>query len=98
MIPNGNAILDDKVKVQKAIDYLGILSASDKECADNYKMAISALLKQIPKLVDERPWTVSKCPCCGEHLGEDLEDGYVRNYRHMEMCPYCGQLLEWKSD
>lgn len=98
MVYNYNEWLNDMIKVQEVIDYMGILSSSDKEHADNYKMAIAALLKQIPTFVKERPWTISGCPCCGERLGEYSCDGDVKNYSYMCMCPYCGQLLAWESN
>ena len=57
--------------------------------------AVQALEKQIPKIVERYKWKLSKCPCCGTELGEWLEDGYHQDYDYLNICPECGQKLDW---
>ena len=62
--------------------------------------AITALEKQIPKLVKIRAWRPANCPTCEYELSEHKGDGYYKHLTHLERCPNveCGQRIKWHDD
>lgn len=60
-------------------------------------MACAALELQIPKRPIRKKWTVSKCPTCGNDLGEYLPDGYTTEWESMKFCD-CGQRIDWSYE
>ena len=62
------------------------------------RVAVKALEKQIPKLVEIKPWSPSICPSCGTELSEHKGDGYYKHPTHLEVChnPACSQRLKWE--
>lgn len=62
--------------------------------------AITALEKQIPKLVKIRAWSPANCPTCEYELSEHKGDGYYKHLTHLERCPNveCSQRLKWNDE
>jgi hypothetical protein len=89
---------EDKMSdIEQAIDYLkdpiGKYDIHDKAV----DLAVKALEKQIPKKPIRSPWSISKCPSCNAELGEQLEDGYCKDWENTKICE-CGQKLDWSVD
>ena len=89
------------MKITEAIEIIkeltrGLSTTGDIKTANN--MAISALSLQVPVKVIIRDWNPAKCPTCGEKLGEDLGDGYYKNYTSQKRCFACAQVLDWGDD
>ncbi len=102
----------DEKKVREAIYCMKVLAdeAVCEECnhyencdhtrqAENAKIAIEALEKQLPKKVKIKEWSPSVCPCCGYELSESVGDGYYKHPMFLERCPNpdCGQKLDWSD-
>lgn len=54
-----------------------------------------AVKKQIPTTPKIESWNPALCPCCETELSDDLGDGYYSHNATLEICPYCGQKLDW---
>ena len=79
----------------------------ESETKEMFRMAISALEKQIPK----KPERIDKnasfdgnwkkvCPACGRVLVERIttpEESYPRIYNHTPHC-ICGQAIDWEEE
>ena len=72
-----------------------------------FDLAISALKKQIPQKPKETPDKHSKnisylpCPSCGLWVGwwdNRIKHRYVFNRYNRNICPYCGQAIDWEGE
>ena len=64
------------------------------------EMAAEVMNKQIPKLIELKPWSPARCPTCGHVLSESQGDGYYSHPTFLERCPNveCSQRLKWDND
>lgn len=79
------------VNEQEAINVLSKYAEIPKSetVREAYRMAISALEKQIPKKVEEwLPFFKAKCPSCNGHIEAHASNLY---------CCRCGQALDWSD-
>lgn len=58
---------------------------------------LSALEIQIPKTIEIQQWCPVYCPHCRYELSEHHGDGYYTYHEHLNMCPECGQKIQWKN-
>ena len=89
----------DTKKIQEAISHFqyGVSHGIFKEPVTSYaSLAIKALKKELPQKVEIKSWSPAKCPCCEGLLSESEGDGYWNHHTHLEICPHCGQNLDWK--
>lgn len=68
---------------------------NNQEMQEALDMGIKALLIQIPTKPNVEKWLPTLCPCCMGELSEHMGDGYYKRWDHLDMCPKCGQKLEW---
>ena len=58
-------------------------------------IAIDAVERRMPKTPIIEPYEPAYCPNCDSILSESLGDDYFRHYKHLDMCPNCGQAIDW---
>ena len=61
-------------------------------------MAMDAVERRIPKAPIVQPYKPAYCPNCDKILSESLGDGYFRHYKYLDICPACGQILDWSGE
>jgi len=73
--------------------YIPMQIGETAEVREALDMAISALEKQTPKMMQriQKPFSVrvGKCPCCGYVINED---------ENCRFCQVCGQRILWESE
>ena len=61
-----------------------------KECRE-------AVEKQRPKKIIIKSYCPTVCPTCGNELSTSLGDGYYKHPTFLEICPKCGQAIQWEN-
>ena len=59
-----------------------------------FKMAVSALKKQIPQAAEHEDGAWSICPNCGGSICNDTE--HATN-KEVSYCEHCGQAIDWEN-
>lgn len=94
----------DEKKVREAIEDFKELSIQMRErgfsgASKHCDLAIEALEKQLPKIVDFEEDVAEnmcvECPSCGSFLGYQV-DCLDENYQ-FDYCEHCGQRLDWSE-
>lgn len=94
----------DKKKVREAIEVIKGYRRLDEYMNNTERlpycdMAIEALEKQLPKIVDFEEDVAEnmcvECPSCGSFLGYQV-DCLDENYQ-FDYCEHCGQRLDWSE-
>lgn len=62
--------------------------------AEEMKLAISAIEKQIPKVAEHEDGVWSICPCCGGSVCNDTEHAVNKEVSY---CEHCGQAIDWEN-
>lgn len=85
-----------RYRIKTASEIIG--NGEDGKAFEDLHMAIEALEKQIPKMVEVHAWNPAKCPSCGIELSESIGDGYYKHSTSLEVCPNveCCQRLKWE--
>ena len=79
---NEEAIIDIRENIQPIIG------------GKSLDIAISAIEKQIPKVVEHKDGVWSICPCCRGSVCNDTEHGVNREVSY---CEHCGQAIDWEN-
>lgn len=94
----------EKMTAQKAIDFIeNEVQIDIRFCSEEkvdktnevFKLAKSALKKQIPKKPTESGKYDFCCPCCNTQLNVNKEDIYIYDMPAPPHCEKCGQALDW---
>lgn len=58
-------------------------------------IAIDAVERRMPKTPIIEPYEPAYCPNCDSILSENLGNDYFQHYKFLDICPTCGQVLDW---
>ena len=58
------------------------------------KIAVEAILKQIPQKAVGQHYAHMRCPACGHRIPSG---GGSSSHRRDNWCNYCGQAIDWRS-
>lgn len=61
-------------------------------------IAMDAVERRMPKTPIIELYEPAYCPNCDSILSESLGDDCFRHYRGLDMCPNCGQVLNWEEN